>query len=392
MFGASSRRLVLGTVRQRTFISSRSVSAASLVPVQQSQLGTPERNERCGWSRTVSIKRLTSRQTARYFSSDDLPYHLVVGMPALSPTMESGSIEKWNVAEGDSFSAGDSLAVIETDKATIDFEAQDDGVVAKLLVSEGDGDINVGLPIMVTVEEEDDVAAFANFAPDSSGGSGEAAPASTETPSAPPATATTPAEDLPYHIVVGMPALSPTMDAGTISSWNVKAGDSISAGDSIAVIETDKASIDFEAQDDAVIAKLLVEAGSGEVAVGVPIMVTVEEESDVAAFQDFVPGNDDSGSSDPVEAETPAPVAVAEGTAPEPAAATVPTPQPVTPTLTAQAIDPPSAPMAPVGAIFQSGSSWGNLAAVKSPLAKALADKQREYTSKYGSTGHVPVA
>jgi len=193
--------------------------------------------------------------------------------------MESGSIEKWNVKEGDSFSAGDSLAVIETDKATIDLEAQDDGVVAKLLVSEGGGDINVGLPIMVTVEEEEDVAAFADFAPESSGGSEEAAaPASAETPTAPPAAATTPAEDLPYHIVFGMPALSPTMDAGTISSWNVKEGDSISAGDSIAVIETDKASIDFEAQDDAVIAKLLVEAGSGEVAVGVPILVTVEEE------------------------------------------------------------------------------------------------------------------
>lgn len=280
MFGASGRRLVLATLRQRTSLSSRSVSVASLVQVQQSQL---ESNERCAerWRRprTASIQRLASRQTTRYFSADDLPYHIVVGMPALSPTMESGSIEKWNVKEGDSFSAGDSLAVIETDKATIDLEAQDDGVVAKLLVSEGGGDINVGLPIMVTVEEEEDVAAFADFAPESSGGSEEAAaPASAETPTAPPAAATTPAEDLPYHIVFGMPALSPTMDAGTISSWNVKEGDSISAGDSIAVIETDKASIDFEAQDDAVIAKLLVESGSGEVAVGVPILVTVEEE------------------------------------------------------------------------------------------------------------------
>ena len=47
-----------------------------------------------------------------------------MGMPALSPTMEAGTIAKWNVAAGDAFAAGDSLAVIETDKATIDFEAQ----------------------------------------------------------------------------------------------------------------------------------------------------------------------------------------------------------------------------------------------------------------------------
>lgn len=54
--------------------------------------------------------------------------------------MESGTISKWNIKNGDSFSAGDSLAVIETDKATIDFEAQDDGVVAKILAPEGGGE------------------------------------------------------------------------------------------------------------------------------------------------------------------------------------------------------------------------------------------------------------
>ena len=52
-------------------------------------------------------------------SDDDLPYHLVVGMPALSPTMEAGTIAEWNVKEGDAFAAGDSVAEIETDKATI---------------------------------------------------------------------------------------------------------------------------------------------------------------------------------------------------------------------------------------------------------------------------------
>ena len=61
------------------------------------------------------------QQQIRHLSSDDgdLPYHLVVGMPALSPTMEAGTIAEWNVKEGEAFAAGDSVAEIETDKATI---------------------------------------------------------------------------------------------------------------------------------------------------------------------------------------------------------------------------------------------------------------------------------
>eukprot|EP00804_Cyclotella_cryptica_P000540 CCRYP_009958-RA/>CCRYP_009958-RA protein AED:0.30 eAED:0.30 QI:73/-1/1/1/-1/1/1/935/258 len=188
-------------------------------------------------------------RSQRWLSSGELPYHIVVGMPALSPTMEFGTISKWNVATGDSFSAGDSLAVIETDKATIDFEAQDDGVVAKILVPEGGGELAVGSPIMVTVEDAADVPAFDNFVADAAGSGQESAPPPaplTAAPAAAPASVPhTPAADLPYHIVVGMPALSPTMDAGTISKWNVSEGDSFAAGDSIAVIETDKASMDF---------------------------------------------------------------------------------------------------------------------------------------------------
>lgn len=68
-----------------------------------------------------------------------LPYHLVVGLPALSPTMEVGTLSEWYKNEGDAFHAGDGLARIETDKAAIDFEAQDDGVVAKILIAASDG-------------------------------------------------------------------------------------------------------------------------------------------------------------------------------------------------------------------------------------------------------------
>ena len=58
-------------------------------------------------------------------------------MPALSPTMEEGKLSKWLIKEGDKVSAGDIIAEIETDKATMEFEAVDDGIVTKILVVEG---------------------------------------------------------------------------------------------------------------------------------------------------------------------------------------------------------------------------------------------------------------
>jgi pyruvate dehydrogenase E2 component (dihydrolipoamide acetyltransferase) len=69
----------------------------------------------------------------------DYPDHEVISMPALSPTMEQGTIVTWNVAVGDEVSAGDSLADVETDKATMSFDSGDDGYVAKFLVDEGKG-------------------------------------------------------------------------------------------------------------------------------------------------------------------------------------------------------------------------------------------------------------
>ena len=74
-------------------------------------------------------------------------------MPALSPTMEEGTLAKWLVKEGDTVSAGDLLAEIETDKATMEFEAVDEGVVGKLLVAEGTEGVKVNTPIAVMLDE-----------------------------------------------------------------------------------------------------------------------------------------------------------------------------------------------------------------------------------------------
>ncbi len=74
-------------------------------------------------------------------------------MPALSPTMEEGTLAKWLVKEGDTVSAGDLLAEIETDKATMEFEAVDEGIVGKILVAEGTEGVKVNTPIAVLVED-----------------------------------------------------------------------------------------------------------------------------------------------------------------------------------------------------------------------------------------------
>ncbi|EIN14172.1 pyruvate dehydrogenase [Punctularia strigosozonata HHB-11173 SS5] len=79
-------------------------------------------------------------------------------MPAMSPTMTEGGIANWKKKEGESFAAGDVLLEIETDKATIDVEAQDDGILAKIIKPDGSKGIAVGSPIAILAEEGDDLS------------------------------------------------------------------------------------------------------------------------------------------------------------------------------------------------------------------------------------------
>ncbi|MGZ3215788.1 pyruvate dehydrogenase complex dihydrolipoamide acetyltransferase [Paracoccus sp. T5] len=80
-------------------------------------------------------------------------------MPALSPTMEEGTLAKWLVKEGDEVKSGDVIAEIETDKATMEFEAVDEGRIGKILVSEGSAGVKVNTPIAVLLEEGEDASA-----------------------------------------------------------------------------------------------------------------------------------------------------------------------------------------------------------------------------------------
>ena len=114
----------------------------------------------------------------RMFAS--LPDHIKLTMPNLSPTMEVGKIESWNAKVGDLLVPGDILASVATDKATVDFEMQEEGYVAALLVEEGTENIEVGKLVAIMVEEEEDIAAFKDYVVSEETETKAAAPAAEE--------------------------------------------------------------------------------------------------------------------------------------------------------------------------------------------------------------------
>lgn len=117
-----------------------------------------------------------------------------IKMPALSPTMEEGTLAKWLVKEGDTVKSGDLLAEIETDKATMEFEAVDEGVIEKILVAEGTDNVKVGTVIAVIAGEGEDVSsATAAPAPSPTPAPAPAASAPASTPTPAPAPAAQPA-------------------------------------------------------------------------------------------------------------------------------------------------------------------------------------------------------
>jgi pyruvate dehydrogenase E1 component beta subunit len=116
-------------------------------------------------------------------------------MPALSPTMEEGTLAKWLVKEGDTVSSGDIMCEIETDKATMEFEAVDEGVMGKILIAEGTEGVKVNTAIAVLLEEGEDASAADNVSSDAPAAApapaAESKPAEVKAPAA-PETDTTP--------------------------------------------------------------------------------------------------------------------------------------------------------------------------------------------------------
>ena len=112
-------------------------------------------------------------------------------MPALSPTMEEGTLAKWLKKEGDKVEAGDVIAEIETDKATMEFEAVDEGVIGKILIAEGTEGVAVNAPIAVLLEDGEDASALEGFSV--SGAAPAVAKEEAQPVSAPAAPASSPA-------------------------------------------------------------------------------------------------------------------------------------------------------------------------------------------------------
>jgi len=132
-------------------------------------------------------------------------------MPALSPTMEEGILAKWLVKEGDTISAGDIIAEIETDKATMEVEAVDEGIIGKILIGEGTEGVKVNTPIALVLSDGEDAAAIASAA---------AAPAAETPPQPEPDTKTKDASEAAATPAVAAPPLSepaadPDIPAGT---------------------------------------------------------------------------------------------------------------------------------------------------------------------------------
>lgn len=163
--------------------------------------------------------------------------------------------------------------------------------------------------------------------------------------------------DLPSHIKVSLPALSPTMEQGTIVSWEKKEGDKLNEGDLLAEIETDKATMGFETPEEGYLAKIIIPAGSKDVPIGKLLCIIVENEADVAAFKDF---KDDSSAAPPKpKAASPPPQAAAPPPPPAPVAAPPPPP-------------PAASAPRPMTAVEQKGPR-----VYASPMAKRLAETQQ---------------
>jgi pyruvate dehydrogenase E2 component (dihydrolipoamide acetyltransferase) len=176
----------------------------------------------------------------------------VILMPRLSDTMTEGVIAAWHKNVGDAVKKGDLLAEIETDKATMELESYQDGILLHIGTPKG-GKLQVNDLLAIFGKAGEDISALlaqhagGNSAPAVSAPAPEAAPAPVATSSAPTMDVSSMEE------VVLMPRLSDTMTEGVIAGWHKKVGDTVKKGEVLADIETDKATMELESYKDGVL-------------------------------------------------------------------------------------------------------------------------------------------
>jgi pyruvate dehydrogenase E2 component (dihydrolipoamide acetyltransferase) len=235
----------------------------------------------------------------------------VILMPRLSDTMTEGVIAAWHKNVGDAVKKGDLLAEIETDKATMELESYQDGIL-----------LHIGTPKGGKLQVNDLLAIFGKAGEDISaliaqhvGGNATPAAAPAPTPEATPAAATAapPMDVSSMEEVVLMPRLSDTMTEGVIAGWHKKVGDTVKKGEVLADIETDKATMELESYKDGVL--LYQGAQPGEkIQVNDLLCIIGKEGLDVNAIVSAVKASGGSAS-------VAAPAAASQPAAPTPVAA-----------------------------------------------------------------------
>ncbi|WP_461068934.1 pyruvate dehydrogenase complex dihydrolipoamide acetyltransferase [Spirosoma horti] len=199
----------------------------------------------------------------------------LIRMPKMSDTMTEGVIAEWHKKVGDKVKSGDVLAEVETDKATMDLEAYDEGTLLYIGVEKGASVPVDGVLAVIGADGED----YKSLLNGTSGGSQEAAVPAAPKPDPAPAPAgassaettstlpdakavsAAPAENVNASII-RMPKMSDTMTEGTIVAWHKKEGDTVKSGDVLAEVETDKATMDLEAYEEGTLLYIGVKEGS----------------------------------------------------------------------------------------------------------------------------------
>ena len=280
----------------------------------------------------------------------------IIRMPKMSDTMEEGVIASWLKNVGDSVKPGDILAEVETDKATMELESYEEGVLLYVGVKEKDS-VPVNGIIAIIGEKGEAFQHLLSGVPTDAAKAGEVIPASSPAPVvAEPKIAAVSTSSIPATVVT-MPKMSDTMQEGTIAAWLKKVGDSVKSGEIIAEVETDKATMELESYEDGVLLYIGVEAG-GSVPVDGIIAVIGERGAD---YQSLLAAHQGGG-------QVPAPVEVASPTAP--AAVATPT---------------PDLPQAPVKESV--ASATGNERVKASPLAKKIASEKGVDIRQVAGTG-----
>ena len=174
----------------------------------------------------------------------------VILMPRLSDTMTEGVIAAWHKNVGDAVKKGDLLAEIETDKATMELESYQEGVLLHIGTTKG-GKLQVNDLLAIIGKAGEDVASLIASV---GAGSPAAAPATEPAPAAAPAAPAASALDVAaMEEVVLMPRLSDTMTEGVIAGWQKNVGDTVKKGEVLADIETDKATMELESYKDGIL-------------------------------------------------------------------------------------------------------------------------------------------